>query len=98
VAAKRVSDATQYIGKLTYPASWVWSGAQIGAGDVGKTFPAFIRGAIEHGVPTESCVQLIELGRVTRAAALTVARLCGPSWEQAAAWLLGDAGTSTMRV
>jgi len=87
---KRVSDATQYIGKLTYPASWVWSGAQIVAGDLGKSFPAFIRGAIEHGVPTESCVQLIELGRVTRAAALTVARLSGPSWAQAGAWLLGD--------
>jgi superfamily II helicase len=87
---KRVSDATQYIGRLTYPAAWVWSGAQIIAGDLGKSFPAFIRGAIEYGVPTDSCVQLIEQGRVTRAAALAIASFAGPSWDAAATWLLGD--------
>lgn len=87
---KRVSDATEYIGKLTYPASWVWSGAQIVAGELGKSFPAFIRGAIEYGVPTESCVHLIERARVTRAAALQLSHIAGPTWDGVATWLLGD--------
>ncbi len=88
--SKRISDATQYIGKLTYPGAWVWSGAQILAGDLGGSFPSFVRGAVEHGVPSESCVELIERARVTRAAALTISALAGPAWSQAATWLLGD--------
>ncbi|WP_165368352.1 DEAD/DEAH box helicase [Phytoactinopolyspora endophytica] len=88
--SKRISDATEYIGKLVYPASWVWSGAQIVAGELGDTFPSFIRGAIEYGVPNETCVQLIERGRLTRRAALTISGLSDAGWDEATTWLLGD--------
>lgn len=88
--AKRISDATEYVGKLTYPAAWVWSGAQIVAGDFGKQFPGFLRGAIEFGVPNETAVQLIERCRLTRPAAMTVASLAGPDWATASDWLMGD--------
>jgi hypothetical protein len=94
---KRVSDATEYVGKLVYPASWVWSGAQIIASEAGLQFPAFVRGAIEYGVPTESAVQLIERGGLTRAAAMQVAALAGPTWEAASAWVTGDDVVETLR-
>ena len=52
--SKRTSDATEYIGKLTYPASWVWSGARVLAGSLGESFPNFIRDSIESGPPLGS--------------------------------------------
>lgn len=88
--AKRISDATEYVGKLTYPSAWVWSGAQLVAGDLGKQFPGFLRGAIEYGVPNETAVQVIERGRLTRPAAMTIASMAGTDWAAATEWLLGD--------
>lgn len=88
--SKRISDATEYIGKLTYPAAWVWSGVMILAGEVGTRFPPFIRGAIEQGVPTETAVRLIERGRLSRPAAMVVSELAGSDWSHAVHWIADD--------
>jgi hypothetical protein len=87
---KRTSDATEYIGKLTYAASWVWSAVQVLAGDLGDALPAHLRGAIELGVPTESAVGLISDGHLSRPGALAIARLAGDTWQDAVDWLTGD--------
>jgi superfamily II DNA/RNA helicase len=90
VAPKRTSDATEYIGKLTYPASWVWSAVQVLAGDLGEALPQYLRNSIESGVPSEAAAHLILHGHLTRPAALAVAARSGPSWHEAREWLTGD--------
>jgi len=99
---KRTSDATEYIGKLGYPATWVWSGARIVGRPATDAWPSYIRGCIEYGVPTEAGVRLIEEGRVSRATALSLGALCGPGWTDTVEWLIergeaqmGPAGVST---
>jgi hypothetical protein len=84
---KRTSDATEHIGRLTYPASWVWSGAKVLAGDLGERFPSFIRSAIELGLPSEGATQLATRARVTRPAALAVTEVAGPEWSNVLSWL-----------
>lgn len=89
---KRVSDATEYIGKLSYPASWVWSAVQVLAKDSGIVIPTFVRGSIEYGLPTEGAVQLASRAGVTRAAAVRIASLAGSSWAEVRDWLRGENG------
>ena len=88
--SKRTSDATEYIGKLTYPASWIWSGARVLAGPLGDTIPGFIRDSIEFGLPSEAATQLAVHAYLTRTAAMKVSNLTGPSWEAARQWLGTD--------
>lgn len=88
--SKRTSDATEYVGKLTYPASWTWTGATVLAGDLGEAFPSFIRSAIELGVPSEGASVLVRRAGVTRPTALAVASVAGSSWAGVQEWLLAD--------
>ena len=85
--SKRTSDATEYIGKLTYPASWVWSGARILAGSLGESFPSFIRDSIEWGLPSEAATQLVAHAAVTRPGAIAITRVTGPDWRSALTWV-----------
>jgi hypothetical protein len=85
--SKRTSDATEHIGRLTYPASWAWSGARVLAGSLGDSFPAFIRSAIELGLPSEAATELVAQARVTRACALAVTEVTGPEWAALLAWV-----------
>ena len=89
--SKRTSDATEYIGKLSYPASWAWTGALIIAGDLGGALPPFMRSAIELGVPSEAAGVLVRRAGLTRPGALAVVEVAGSSWSAARAWLTGDA-------
>jgi hypothetical protein len=88
--SKRTSDATEYVGKLTYPASWVWSGAKLLANDVGDALPDFIGAAIELGLPSEAATRLVKEAGLTRPAALAITGVTGPSWRDAVNWLAGD--------
>ena len=85
--AKRTSDATEHIGRLTYPASWAWSGAKVLAGSLGDSFPAFIRSAIELGLPSEAATELVAQAGVTRSAALAVTAVTGPEWSAVLDWV-----------
>jgi hypothetical protein len=87
---KRTSDAAEYVGKMTYPASWVWSGARILCGEAGEQWPAFIRNAIELGLPSEAATQLATNAFVTRSGALAVSAITGPDWNVAREWLMGE--------
>lgn len=87
--AKRTSDAAEYIGKLTYPASWVWSGFRILAGAPGEGFPGFIRDSIEFGLPSESATQLVYFARLTRGGAVAISEITGPAWNSAREWIAG---------
>ncbi|MFB1298614.1 DEAD/DEAH box helicase [Mycobacterium sp. pW049] len=77
---KRTSDATEYIGKLSYPARWAWSAIQVLAGDLGREIPSFIGNAIEYGLPSEASTQLTRLGFLTRPGSLVVAQHFGHAW------------------
>jgi hypothetical protein len=81
--SKRTSDATEYVGKLTYPSSWVWSGARVLAGNLGESFPNFIRNSIEWGLPSEAATQLVAHAAVTRPGAIAITRVSGPDWRSA---------------
>ena len=85
--SKRTSDATEYIGKLTYPASWVWSGARILAGNLGESFPSFIRNSIEWGLPSEASTQLVAHAAITRPGAIAITRVTAPDWRSTLAWV-----------
>jgi hypothetical protein len=87
---KRTSDATEYVGKLTYPGGWVWSGARVLAGSLGETLPAFVRNSIEFGLPSEAATTLALRASLTRPAALAVSQVAGSSWQEVVAWLTGD--------
>jgi hypothetical protein len=92
--AKRTSDATEYIGKLTYPASWTWSAAKVLAGELGDALPSFVRQSIELGLPTEGAAELAQRASVTRPAAISVTRVTGPSWRDVEEWLASDEAAS----
>jgi hypothetical protein len=100
--AKRTSDATEQIGRLTYPASWAWSGARVLAGSLGDSFPAYIRSAIELGLPSEAATELVAQAKVTRPAALAVTEVTGPRWSAVLDWAgrhedeLPDLGLTTL--
>jgi hypothetical protein len=84
---KRTSDATEHIGRLTYPASWAWAGVRVLAGDLGESIPGFIRSAIEQGLPSEAATQLVAQAHVTRSAALAVTGITGPDWNAVIEWI-----------
>jgi len=86
--SKRVSDAAEYVGKLAYPASWVWSAGAVLRGE--PTLPSFIRGAIELGLPSEAAVVASQTLGVTRSAALVLAELGGEAWRDCSEWLRSD--------
>jgi superfamily II DNA/RNA helicase len=90
---KRTSDATEHIGRLTYPASWAWSGARVLAGGLGDAFPGFIRSAIELGLPSEGATQLVALAQLTRPAALAVTKITGPKWSVVVEWISSFEGS-----
>jgi hypothetical protein len=98
--SKRTSDATEYIGRLTYPASWVWSGAKVLAGQFGESIPAFIRASVEFGVPSQSAVRLVNDVALSRPASLAVTSIAGTNWEQVVEWILdadyGEIGLTTL--
>lgn len=83
--SKLTSDAAEYIGKLIYPVTWLWSGIQAIVSQGAPTSP-FIRDALEFGVPTESATRLIRDLDLTRGAALQVAAH-SPSWIVVQNWL-----------
>ncbi|MET8893546.1 DEAD/DEAH box helicase [Streptomyces albogriseolus] len=83
----RVSDTADYLGKLTYPAAWVWSAVRVLAGTLGEALPAFIRDGIELGVPSEGAVRLLNEVGISRPAALAITSRAGSSWSQVVDWL-----------
>jgi|GEM_PF-6688598 len=87
---KRTSDATEYIGKITYPAGWAWSAAQVLIEGDGVELPSFMRDAIEFGVPSEAAAALVRVGHLTRSAALSVASMAGSQWDAARDWLTDE--------
>ena len=90
--SKRTSDATEYIGKIAYPATWVWSGARVLAGAMGEEWPGFIRDAVELGLPSEAATQLAANAFVTRPAAIAISSVTGPEWDSVLSWVVGDIG------
>lgn len=84
---KRTSDATEYIGKLNYPATWVWSGVKVLAGGLGEAIPPFLRSAIAAGVPSAAAAWLVDQGSLTRPAALRITEVTGPSRDAVIDWL-----------
>lgn len=92
--SKRTSDATEYIGSLTYPASWVWSGVRVLARVVGADIPSFVGSAIEFGLPSEGATELVANAFLTRPAALAVTRIAGPDWISVRSWISGDIDTA----
>lgn len=93
--SKLTSDAAEYVGKLSYPAGWVWSGLRVLAGPAGETVPAFVKDALEFGVPSESAAQLVRNLGLTRIGALRLSTI-SPSWADVQAWLR-DAEISDIR-
>ena len=92
--SKRTSDATEYIGKLTYAASWVWAGAKVLAGQLGEQFPAFIRSSIELGIPSESGVNLVLQAALTRPAVMAITNTVGTDWDHLVSWIAEESETS----
>lgn len=87
---KRTSDATEYIGRLTYPTSWVWTGARVLAGELNEALPSFVRDALAAGLPSQAATQLVALGSVTRPAAFAVTAMTGHDWPAVVDWLASD--------
>lgn len=88
---KRTSDATEYIGKLNYPATWVWSAVKVlAAGGLGDALPTFLRSAISSGVPTEAAAWLVDQASMTRPAALRVTEVTGPDLAAVLDWVTGE--------
>lgn len=89
-AAERASDASLYVSRISYPASWTWSGIRAMAGDVGEDIPSWIRGAVEYGVPSEVAVRLITEAGVSRGAALSLSAALPERWDSAREVVLSD--------
>lgn len=81
---KLTSDAAEYIGKISYPAAWVWSGIRVLSDDLA---PGYIRSCLEFGVPTATAGVLVREAQMTRDGANRVAELAGPSWPEASRWV-----------
>jgi hypothetical protein len=86
---KRTSDATEYVGKLTYSACWVWSAVHVLASGLGLNLPIFIGRAIESGLPSEGATRLVQHGNVTRPTALAVSAVAGATWPATRNWIIG---------
>jgi hypothetical protein len=85
---KRTSDATEYVGKLTYPACWVWSAVHVLAGGRGLNLPTFIGRAIELGLPSEGATRLVQHGSLTRPTAMAISAIAGPTWSATRDWII----------
>jgi hypothetical protein len=85
---KRTSDATEYVGKLTYPACWVWSAVHVLASDRGLNLPIFVGRAIESGLPSEGATRLVQHGNLTRPTAMAVSAIAGTTWLAARDWII----------
>lgn len=89
--SRRVSDVAEYVSRIGYPGSWTWSAAQsLAAGAHDLELPTWISGAVEHGAYTETAVYLMRAARVSRPGALRLAKLLGPSWQEATEILRED--------
>lgn len=96
VESKRTSDATEYIGKLSYPSRWAWSAVQVLADDLGRSLPGFIGPAIELGLPSEAATRLCTIGYLTRPGALAVTAQLGSSWAEVKDIVVNEDITDTM--
>ena len=85
---KRTSDATKYVGELTYPACWVWSAVHVLAGGRGLNLPIFIGRAIESGLPSESATRLVQHGNLTRPTAMAISSIAGATWPATRDWII----------
>jgi len=81
---KLTSDAAEYVGKLSYPAGWVWSAVRV---LVGEHAPNFVRPCVEHGVPSSTAAALIREVALTRDGANRIAGVAGPVWPEAIRWV-----------
>jgi hypothetical protein len=66
----RASDAADYLGRLSYPASWAWAAGLAMLGPAGDEFPSWIRKSIEWGVPSQVATELIRKVGLSRRGAL----------------------------
>jgi len=82
--AKLISDAAEYVGRISYPAAWAWSAARVLMGQPGDALPPFVRQAVEFGAPTETASRLIAMAGVTRLGARLLAEAVGSDWQTAA--------------
>jgi hypothetical protein len=80
---ERAADAAELLGRLSYPASWAWLGAVALLGDRVEAMPRWIRTAIEHGVPSEVAVKIVEEIGLARPAAVGLSELVSHDWETA---------------
>jgi len=76
----RAAEAAEYFGNISYAASWTWAAALAMLGEAGEILPHWIRGAIEHGVPTEAAVELIERAEVSRDGAVIISNALADDW------------------
>jgi len=89
--SSRVSDVAEYVSRIGYPGSWTWTAAQALTRDLyGLSSPPWISAAVEHGAPTETAVNLMRWGTLSRPGALQLADALGPSWPSAAETLRQD--------
>jgi replicative superfamily II helicase len=79
-STKRASDAAEYIGRITFPASWTWSAIKAMIGPQSEEIPGYIRQCIEYGCYSDSAVQLIRQAGLTRNSANTVASALAYDW------------------
>jgi replicative superfamily II helicase len=81
---KQVSDAADYIGRLTYAASWTWSAARVLLGDdMQAQIPGFIRQSLEYGVPSETATHLVHSWELTREGAMLLSGATSGAWDLA---------------
>jgi hypothetical protein len=87
---KRTSDATEYIGKITYPSAWTWSALQVLLEADDLLVPGFLRDSLEYGLPYESATMLVRRGRLTRAGAMQVIEIAGSNSDDIRDWLSNE--------
>ncbi len=80
---KRTSDVSEYISRISYPAAWAWGGVVALLGQDGTRLPAWIRRAIELGVPSETAVGLAKSTGMSRDGCCKLARNLSPEWTTA---------------
>ncbi|CAN5145592.1 hypothetical protein BH23CHL1_BH23CHL1_16420 [soil metagenome] len=82
-ASIRISDAADYIGRLSYPAAWTWGAAVAMLGDEGDQLPAWIRQSIELGSPSTTSIELVRSLGLSRTGALRLADQLSSEWDLA---------------
>ncbi len=79
----RTADAAEWVGRVTYPAGWCWSGIRMLSDRGEEAIPAWIRSGIEFGVPSESCAQLMLATGISRTGAVALGRTLPSAWSSA---------------